>query len=250
MIRGTLHKRHALFGILAAAIAIPTGCMSDQFEGCEASRTCPPSKGGEAGVGGDGESGDTNTGGGSGDSNTGGSSDTGHGGSAGSSGDAGGEGGSGGADDDGAPPTIVSFAPADGDVDVERDITVTVTFSEPIDERSVTETSVALSGPDGEVSGTLSVDGDVISFVPERKLNLLGTYVLGIDETIADLEGNTLGESASAEFRVRDGRWSEPEYPFGRAESQAAGYFQRHARGDIVMSIGKAQLGDMLGTVF
>lgn len=250
MIRGTFHELHALFGILAAVIAIPAGCSSDQFEGCKASRTCPPSKGGASGVGGDGESGDTNTGGGSGETNTGGSSGTGTGGSTGSSGTAGGEGGSGGADDDSAPPTIVSIAPADGDVDVERDITVTVTFSEPIDERTVTETSVALSGPDGEVSGTISVDGDVISFVPEQKLNLLGTYVLGIDETIADLEGNTLSESTSAEFRVRDGRWSEPEYPFGRTESQVAGYFQRNARGDIVMSIGKAQLGDILGTVF
>jgi hypothetical protein len=238
MVRGYVSQLHVLFGFLSIATAIPAACGGDKFEGCQASRTCPPPKGGEAGAGGDGVSGDTSTGGGSGAANTGGNSGTGLGGQGGSNGEPGGEGGGSGAGTDSEPPTIVSFTPADGDVDVERDSTVTVTFSEAIDDRTVTETSVSLSGPNGKVSGTLRVDENVISFVPERKLNLLGTYVLGVDETIADLEGNSLRGSGSAEFRVRDGRWSQPEFPLGNSISRTVMDTASNPRGDLIVVIG------------
>jgi hypothetical protein len=157
---------------------------------------------------------------------TGGSSTGGSGGSAAS----GGEGGT----DDG-PPTVEAFTPSDGSSDVERDIEVTAELSEPIDESTVTEASVTLTGPDGEVAGTLSVDENVISFVPERPLYLLGTYTFALDDTVADLDGNTLEGPASAEFQVRDGRWSEPTYPFGEAERRVTTRFQRNALGDVIV---------------
>jgi hypothetical protein len=136
----------------------------------------------------------------------------------------------GGSGDDTERPAIVSITPDDGEVDIERDVTVTAELSEAIDESSVTNTSVKLNGPDGDVAGIASVDGNTISFAPERKLNLLGTYTFTIDETVADLAGNTLEESASAEFRVRDGRWSEPVFPFGTVPREVRA-FGRNAAG-------------------
>jgi len=242
MVLGNLPKLHGVIGLLAGTLAIHAGCADHAFEGCKATRTCPP-KHGESGTGSGGESGDMSTGG---DSGSGpGGSGGGRGGAAGTDDNPGGEGGMGGGGEDTERPTIVSFAPADGDEDVERDVAITATFSEPIDERSVTTTSVLLTGPEGDVSGTLSVDGNVVSFAPSRKLWLLGDYVLTVNDTVADLTGNALGESASVGFRIRDGRWSEPTFPFGPVAS-GAGPFQRNSVGDIVvgtMQSGALELG-------
>jgi hypothetical protein len=232
----SVHTPYALVGVFVAT-TVPIAC-TDEFEGCRASRTCP-SQGGD-GNGSGGEAGDGimtggSSGSGSGTTGAAGMDDGGGGGTGGSSGSGGSaaSGGEGGADD--GPPTVEAFTPSDGSTAVERDIEVTAELSEPIDEATVTETSVTLTGPDGEVAGTLSVDGGVISFVPERPLYLLGTYTFTLDDTVADLDGNTLEEPASAEFHVRDGRWSEPTFPFGQSERRVTTEFQRNAFGDAVV---------------
>jgi hypothetical protein len=236
-----LHARnlHVLAGILAASVVVPTGCSGGDFEGCEASRTCPV-KGGESGEGSGGESGGGNDTGGRAGNSSGGNAGTSSGGSsAGSGSDDGGEagtGGTGGSDgEDTEEPTIVSITPGDGDVDVERDVTVTIEFSEAIDEDSVTATSVVLTGPDGDVAGTLGVDGNVVEFTPEKKLYLLGDYELTIDETIADLAGNALERGEMAGFKVRDGRWGEPMYPFGETERRVMTQLESNTSGDVIV---------------
>jgi hypothetical protein len=154
-------------------------------------------------------------------------------------------GGEGGADVE--PPTVEAFTPDDGSSDVERDIEVTAELSEAIDEATVTEASVTLTGPDGEVTGTLSVDENVISFVPDRPLYLLGTYTFTLDDTIADFDGNTLEQSASAEFQVRDGRWSAITTPFGTTGRYMSG-FARNGNGDVL--IGGTQPTSPSGTMW
>src|SRR5687767_6570632 len=124
MVFRNVPRLHGLVGCgaLIAAAAVPIGCGDDEFSGCEASRTCPPAKGGDTGGG---EGGDSSTGGssgsGAGRSGSGGSDAGGSAGSGGTSGDAGaggspdGEGGEGGAapPPDTAAPTIVSVSPED-----------------------------------------------------------------------------------------------------------------------------------------
>ncbi len=236
MVLRSVHTPYALVGLLVATVSIPTACSVEEFEGCKASRTCPSQAGADSGSGGGG--GDENETGGSSGSSSGtsgaaGLDDGDRGGTAGTSGSAasGGEGGMG--DDD--PPSVEGFTPDDGSSDVERDIEVTAELSEPVDEATVTATRVTLTGPDGDVAGTLSVDENVISFVPDRPLYLLGTYTFTLDDTIADLAGNTLEQSASAEFQVRDGRWGEPTFPFGETERRVTTKLQRNAFGDIVV---------------
>jgi hypothetical protein len=237
MVLRSVHKPYAVVGLLVATAVVPSAC-SDEFEGCKANRTCPPPGGGDNG----GEAGGGNETGGSSGSSSGtsgaaGTDDGGGGGTGGSStGGSGASGGEGGTDD--GPPTVEAFTPSDGSSDVERDIEVTAELSEPVDEATVTETSVTLTGPDGEVAGTLSVDENVISFVPDRPFYLLGTYTFTLDDTVADLAGNTLEEPASAEFQVRDGRWGAITTPFGRS-ARYLGAFGKNAAGDIILAGGQ-----------
>ncbi len=244
MVVRAVPKLHAFIVLAFAAATAPLGC-SDAFEGCAASRTCPPSD--DAGAGGESGTG-TETGGVSGSSSgTSGAAGADDGGQSGTSGSGGSSapGGEGGRDIE--PPTVEAFTPSDGSSNVERDIEVTAELSEPIDEATVTETSVTLTGPDGEVTGTLSVDENVISFVPDRPLYLLGTYTFALDDTIADREGNTLEQSASAEFRVRDGRWSAITTPFGTTGRYMSG-FARNGNGDVL--IGGTQPAIRSGTMW
>jgi hypothetical protein len=235
------HKLHGFIGLLTTISVLPLAC-GDKFEGCEASRTCPqPSSAGEGGE--DGTTGGTFGSGGSTDGGTeagGSSGSSGSGGSSGSSGSAGsddGSAGAGGGSGDTEPPTIVSFTPGDGDTDVERDTTLTIEMSEAIDPSTVTNTSVSIEGPNGEVPGLLRVEENAISFAPETSLILLGDYTITVSDAVADLAGNTLAESLSAEFRVRDGRMGDVAYPFGSTTARLATYLRSNAVGDAVVGM-------------
>jgi hypothetical protein len=222
--------------VLLTGAAAAAACGEEKP--CEETQTCIPiSSGGEAGDGSGATSGSGGSAGKGGSSALGGSAgkggSSGKGGSAGTSGTSGASGAGG---SEGEPPTIVSFTPGDGSVDVERDVEVTAELSEPIDAATVTSTSVTLSGPDGEVAGSLSVVDNVISFVAERPLHLLGTYTLTLADTVADLDGDTLAESASAEFQVRDGRLSAPVFPFGTVPREVRA-FGRNELGDVVIGM-------------
>lgn len=108
-----------------------------------------------------------------------------------------------------APPTVVSITPEDGTEDVEPDAPITVVFSEPLDPETVTDALKLFDG-DTEVPGTVELgDGDAeISFTPDAPLDLWTEYRLEISADVADAEGATLLDSASAKFQVRDGVWS------------------------------------------
>ena len=257
MVLASAPKLHSLIGIVAVAAILPVGCSNDEFEGCEASRTCPPKNdAGEAGAGAD--SGGTNGRGGSageGGADTGGSSGSSSGGIAGSAGVSGtagsGEGGEGGSEGDTDRPTVVSFTPGDGDEDVERNVTVTAELSEPLDEATVTSESVTLTGPEGDVSGSVTLADNVISFVPDEPLSLLTSYTFTLADIVADLAGNTLAQSESVEFRARDGRWREPTYPFGTTVSRTLQGLQRNSRGDAVIGMAFSPSRDALyGSVY
>jgi hypothetical protein len=129
------------------------------------------------------------------------------------------------------------FVPADGEVGVDRDVAVRAELSELIDSETVTAESVTLTGPDGEVTGSVSVDGGTITLVPEEPLHILGRYTFTIHNTVKDLAGNGLEQNASAAFEARDGRWSAPTRPFGEMVPYSVTEFQRNAFGDVVLGV-------------
>jgi hypothetical protein len=235
----------AVWGVIFTA-GVVGAAACDGEPSCEETQTCPGNagsvsgKGGNVGQGGSSGSASGGTDGSSGNASGGNGASAGDGGNAGNgngggNGASGGESGTGGGDED--PPTVESFAPGDGEADVERDVEVTAELSEPIDEATVTTSSVTLEGPEGEVAGNLSVDQAVIRFVPDRPLHLLGTYTFTLADSIADLAGNTLVASASAEFQVRDGRWGAAAYPFGRTVPRNVTRLERNALGDVVVGM-------------
>src|SRR5690606_35017826 len=104
--------------------------------------------------------------------------------------------------------------------EVERDATVTITFSADIDVSSVTPTSVRLVGPDGPVEDTLEISGPVVTLSPSNPLWLVGRYTVELGRQVAASDGAELGADSSSAFRVRDGRWQQPYYPFGADEER------------------------------
>jgi len=233
-----IRKLHGLIGLLATISALPVAC-GDKFEGCEASRTCPPPN--DAGEG--GENGNTGGTSPSGGNTSGGTESGGTSGSSGSSGSGGlagsddGGAGAGGGSGDTDPPTVVSFTPSDGDTEIERDVTVTIVMSEAIDASTVTSTSVMLEGPNGIVPGVLHVEGNTLSFAPDAPLILLGSYTITLSDAITDQAGNTLVNAQDAQFRVRDGKMSEIAYPFGNTTSRLVTRLQSNAFGDVVVGM-------------
>jgi Bacterial Ig-like domain len=67
-------------------------------------------------------------------------------------------------------PTVVSITPDDDVTEVERDVVIEVTFSEPIDESTIND-AVTLSGPDGEVPITVTMlDATTLAVSPNVTL--------------------------------------------------------------------------------
>jgi len=207
-------------GVLIAAAALPIGCGDDQFSGCEASRTCPPAKGGDTGEG--GEAGGPDTGGSSGRSGSGGTagSDGGKGGTAtggrgGTSGEGGspdGEGGEGGSDEpDTTPPTIVSILPENGEIGVRADANLVITFSEPMGRVSTQAAYQSADIPGSTVTFSWNRDSTVLTVDPNSDLaygegsdlNVVArSFAAQVTDTAEDEAGNRLAENFEWSFQT------------------------------------------------
>lgn len=214
----------AMGAALAAALGSAIGC-GDSFGGddCHESRTC-------AVAGNKGSAGSPDDAGGAG------GSDSTTGGDAASAGAAGGIAGAGGADGachldvdcsnhdpaDGEetcekgeclpgnqPPRVVSFTPESDAVDVEPDTTIVIEFSEPLDPKTVTSTSVSVLDGATAVPGKLEYSEGKVTFTPDAPLALLAPYTLSVTSEVKDEAGAPLLEELSSTFYIRDGAWHE-----------------------------------------
>ncbi len=96
--------------------------------------------------------------------------------------------------DDGAPE-IVSALPSAGSTDTITSANIQITFSEPIDEASVTDNSILVSGSIGGVySGVVIYDAasDTLTFNPDALFALGETVSVTISGALADITGITL----------------------------------------------------------
>ncbi|HXV20236.1 MAG TPA: Ig-like domain-containing protein, partial [Desulfuromonadales bacterium] len=80
-------------------------------------------------------------------------------------------GGDGGGDDganpiDVTPPTIVSTLPVDGGSGVARTTAVTVTFNEAVTPAAVGAATLSLTAGALPVTGTVTIDGPLVTFTP------------------------------------------------------------------------------------
>jgi hypothetical protein len=173
--------------------AVATGC-SEEFDSCYETHTCPRpvEDGGAAGASGAPGAPDVNEGGGAGRSDV---SDAGEGGT--------------------SPITgtfeVVSTVPGDEASGVERDSSIEVTFSAPVDADTVTSDTVQLIGPDGPVMGKLDANGSSIVFTPDAALSIFADYELQLSAPLAAVSGDELSRDLRVTFRTREGVFGQPK---------------------------------------
>lgn len=94
---------------------------------------------------------------------------------------------------DTTPPTVQSISPTDGATGVTTTTAVTATFSEPVDQATVDNTSFVVTDPtDDVVAGTFGFAGNIVQFTPSAALAASTTYTATLTTAITDLAGNPL----------------------------------------------------------
>jgi hypothetical protein len=103
------------------------------------------------------------------------------------------------------PPAVVRSNPPKGRVDVAINsvsISVEVVFSEPIDAKTLSSSSLRLLHDGQPVSGTVRVSENswMAEFIPDEPLEALNEYELIVSQDIRDLDGEALQSSYDSKF--------------------------------------------------
>jgi hypothetical protein len=113
-----------------------------------------------------------------------------------------------------APPDSAAFAvrsvtPGDGDVEVARDVAITVQFNAKVDPETLEHLHVddAAGAP---VPGAWSASDETATFTPEPRLGRVRRYTIGASIGLQDVAGRPLSTALAAGFTTRDGAWSAP----------------------------------------
>jgi methionine-rich copper-binding protein CopC len=107
--------------------------------------------------------------------------------------------------DAGQPPYVVSSTPADGATDVDRQISVEVSFSEPMDPVTINFYSVILRDPNNrDVSAAVTYDDatDSATLVPDEPLHRAGGYRIQVNSLARNEAGVSLAPDFEARFAV------------------------------------------------
>jgi hypothetical protein len=107
--------------------------------------------------------------------------------------------------------SVVSISPSDGEAAVERDASITITFSTLVDAKTITAKSFSVTGPDGAVAGKLSAEGASATFTPDARWSLLADYTVELAASIAGVDASPLDELHRYAFQTRDGIFGKPE---------------------------------------
>ncbi len=105
-----------------------------------------------------------------------------------------------------APPHVVSFSPVDGAENVPLETAVKITFSEPLDAATVTAENLMLTGPEGPISGTLTLTtgNTTAAFRPTAPLTSDTTYLFTVTTGVKDLAGYSIESILTFGFTCLD----------------------------------------------
>jgi len=107
---------------------------------------------------------------------------------------------------DTTPPTVISFNPTDGAIDVSTTANIVLTFSEVIQRGTgnivlKTAAGITLETFDAATNGNLSISGSTLTIDPTNTLaNGIDYYVTFAPGTIRDLAGNAYAGTTSYDF--------------------------------------------------
>lgn len=134
---------------------------------------------------------------------------------------------------DRTPPTLVLTTPLANATNVESRSTISLTFSESIDPRSVTSDSFRVDDLNSSqtLNGAISCTATTCQFAPYIGLYPLHRYRVTVSDGILDLAGNALANPTSLTFTTKDRAWTTPQTTPNSALS-----FTRsmNARGDLL----------------
>lgn len=101
---------------------------------------------------------------------------------------------------DSIPPEVTLTTPDDGAVHVNPSTSIAVTFTEPVDPRTVTPASFGAVG----VTGSIRVSGETATLTPASLLSTDTTYIVTVSSAVTDLAGNALVAPKVWTFRTID----------------------------------------------
>jgi Tol biopolymer transport system component len=106
--------------------------------------------------------------------------------------------------DDSTRPTVLVVSPAPDSASAVVTTRVSATFDRAMNPETIDGASFVLTGPAGDLTGTVSYDSDTNSaiFDPAEDLALGETYTGTLARTIRDSSGRTLGEAVIWSFRT------------------------------------------------
>ncbi|MDL1911680.1 hypothetical protein FBQ81_13485 [Chloroflexi bacterium CFX6] len=109
------------------------------------------------------------------------------------------------------PPTITDRSPAPSATDVAVGTNVTVTFSEPMNPASITNSTFTLraDGAGSDVPATVSYANQVATLDPTSDLASGTLYNVTVSGSVADLTGNTLGSNDTWSFTTSGGGFTD-----------------------------------------
>lgn len=117
------------------------------------------------------------------------------------------------------PPTVTAITPANGAINVQTDVAVTVTFSKPMDKSTVTNDTFILRDASSVIPGviTWNAEATVATFYPAEAFKQETAYSIAIAAIVKDLQGYSLGQNVASTFTVR--RTTPPVMPAAGAVS-------------------------------
>jgi len=89
-------------------------------------------------------------------------------------------------------PTIISHIPQDNGSNVNRNIAITVIFSEQVDESTITTDTFSVSVDGNNLSGTVTYSGTTATFMPSDYFEFDQMYQVLISTGVTDLAGNAM----------------------------------------------------------
>lgn len=103
---------------------------------------------------------------------------------------------------DTTPPTVSSTSPSNGATNVTLNSSLSATFSEPMNNATLTTATFTLrpTAGGGTIAGTVNVSGNTATFTPTASLTGSTQYTARIASSVTDAAGNALGSNYSWQF--------------------------------------------------
>jgi methionine-rich copper-binding protein CopC len=108
---------------------------------------------------------------------------------------------------DDQPPTVTAVSPPNGAVVVAANTAVNITFSEPMDQATITGANITLRVTGGAaVAGVVTYNGTtrVATFTPSAALSVPVNYTVTVSTGVKDVAGNPLAATFTSTFTTAD----------------------------------------------